>query len=41
MIRFRNFIVHRYEKIDQEIVFDILQNKLNLFEQFIDEIRAS
>lgn len=41
MIRFRNFIVHRYEKIDSEIVFDILKNKLHLFEQFIDEIRSA
>lgn len=40
MIRFRNFIVHRYEKIDGEIIFEILQNKLDLFRRFVDEIRA-
>lgn len=40
MIRFRNFIVHRYEKIDVEIVYTIIKNKLTLFEQFIDEIRS-
>ena len=41
MIRFRNFIVHRYEKVDTEIVYDILQNKLANFRLFIDEIRRS
>ena len=41
MVKFRNFIVHRYEKIDIEIVYSILQNKLVLFESFIDDIRNS
>lgn len=41
MVRFRNFIVHRYEKIDLEIVYGILTTKLNLFEQFIKDIRNS
>jgi len=41
MVRFRNFIVHRYEKIDLEIVYTILKNKLTLFESFIDDIRNS
>lgn len=41
MIRFRNFIVHRYEKIDTDIVFSIIQNKLDFFESFIHEIRKS
>ena len=41
MIRFRNFIVHRYENIDLDIIFNILTNKLNLFTQFVDEIRKS
>jgi len=27
MVRFRNFIVHRYERIDLEIVYGILKNK--------------
>lgn len=39
MVRFRNFIVHRYEKIDIEIVYSIIKNKLNLFESFVDDIR--
>jgi len=39
MVRFRNFIVHRYEKIDLEILFSILKNKLFLFREFIKDIR--
>lgn len=41
MVRFRNFIVHRYEQIDPEIVYSIASRKLNLFAQFVDEIRKS
>ena len=41
MVRFRNFILHRYEKIDLEIVYGILKNKLFLFVDFISEIRKS
>ena len=40
MVKFRNFIVHRYEKIDLEIIYGILKNKLFLFKDFIDEIRG-
>jgi len=40
MIRFRNFIVHRYEKIDTEIVYGILRNKLDVFLEFVDGIRG-
>jgi len=39
MVKFRNFIVHRYEKIDIEIVYSILKNKLSLFDSFINDIR--
>ena len=41
MVKFRNFIVHRYEKIDLEIVYSIIKNKLSLFESFIEDIRNS
>lgn len=41
MIRFRNFIVHRYEKIDLEIIYTIVKNKLPVFRKFIHEIRNS
>lgn len=39
MVKFRNFIVHRYERIDLEIIYNILKNKLSLFREFISEIR--
>ena len=41
MIRFRNFIVHRYEKIDLEIIYAIVSKKLPVFRNFIHEIRNS
>ncbi|MBE0648328.1 MAG: DUF86 domain-containing protein [Bacteroidales bacterium] len=41
MVKFRNFIVHRYERIDMEIIYSILRNKLPLFRHFITEIRES
>mgnify|MGYP002632854804 CR=1 FL=1 len=39
MVKFRNFIVHRYERIDLEIIYNILKNKLFLFREFVEEIR--
>ena len=41
MIRFRNFIVHRYENIDLEIIYNIVSTKLDLFDQFVDELRKA
>lgn len=41
MVRFRNFIVHRYEKIDIEIIYSIIKNNLHLFNQFVSEIRSA
>jgi uncharacterized protein YutE (UPF0331/DUF86 family) len=41
MIRFRNFIVHRYEKIDLDIIYTIVSKKLPVFRDFIHEIRSS
>lgn len=40
MIRFRNFIVHRYENIDPENIAGILANHLGDFDCFIQEIEA-
>ena len=40
MIKFRNFIVHRYENIEPEILFDIISNRLNDYTAFIDEVRV-
>jgi uncharacterized protein YutE (UPF0331/DUF86 family) len=39
MIKFRNFIVHRYEKIDLEIIYATIKNKLPVFREFVDAIR--
>lgn len=39
MVKFRNFIVHRYERIDLEIIYAILKNKLPFFESFVEDIR--
>jgi uncharacterized protein YutE (UPF0331/DUF86 family) len=41
MVRFRNFIVHRYEKVDVEIIYSIIKNNLHLFNQFVKEIRSA
>lgn len=41
MVKFRNFIMHRYEKIDLEIIYGIFKNKLSLFSEFINDIRKS
>ncbi|MFA5864349.1 MAG: DUF86 domain-containing protein [Phycisphaerae bacterium] len=38
LVRFRNLIVHRYEEIDPEIVYNIAKNKLDLFRQFRHEV---
>jgi len=38
MVQFRNFIVHRYERIDALILVDIVNNRLNDFEQFRSEV---
>lgn len=38
MVGFRNLIVHQYEEIDPEIMFDITKNKLDLFRRFRDEV---
>lgn len=40
MVQFRNFIVHRYEQVDQEILIDIVNRRLSDFEKFRDEILA-
>ncbi len=38
IIRFRNFIVHQYEEIDSDILFDIVKTRLGAFRQFRDEV---
>lgn len=41
MVGFRNFLAHDYETIDYEIVYDIIQNKLNEIFQFLKDISNS
>ena len=38
MIRFRNFIVHDYEKVDNAIVYSILTKNLDDIRKFRDEV---
>lgn len=40
MVRFRNFIVHRYERVDVEILANMVNCYLADFEKFRDEILA-
>ncbi len=40
MVRFRNLIVHQYEEVDPEIIFNIATKKLENFRQFRNEIDA-
>jgi uncharacterized protein YutE (UPF0331/DUF86 family) len=40
MVRFRNLIVHQYEEVDPEIIFNIVTKKLENFRQFRNEIDA-
>jgi uncharacterized protein YutE (UPF0331/DUF86 family) len=39
MVKFRNFIVHRYEKIDLEIIYATIKNKLPVFREFVNAVR--
>ncbi|MDI6774735.1 MAG: DUF86 domain-containing protein [Verrucomicrobiota bacterium] len=38
MAQFRNFVVHRYDRIDVEILAEIVNNRLADFERFRDEV---
>lgn len=35
---FRNVLAHEYAKIDYEILFDVLENKISQIENFIDKV---
>ena len=35
MVSFRNLLVHRYEKTDNEVIFDIFKRRLSDFDLFI------
>jgi uncharacterized protein YutE (UPF0331/DUF86 family) len=38
MIRFRNFIVHDYDKVDHAVVYSILKKNLDDIRKFRDEV---
>lgn len=38
IVRLRNLIVHEYEEIEPDLLFDIIQNHLDDFRKFRDEI---
>ena len=38
MVRFRNFLVHNYDRLDESILFDIICNKLHYFGLFKNDI---
>ncbi len=38
MVQFRNFVVHRYDRIDVAILVEIVNNRLGDFERFRDEV---
>lgn len=40
MVRFRNFIVHRYDHIDAGVLVDVVNTRLTDFETFRNEILA-
>ena len=38
MVQFRNFIVHRYEHVDEAVLVDMVNRRLPDFERFRDEV---
>ena len=38
MVRFRNFIVHRYDRVDAAVLVDVVNNQLTVFERFRNEV---
>lgn len=40
MVRFRNFIVHRYDRVDTAVLANVVNNQLAIFEQFRNEVLA-
>lgn len=41
MVKFRNYMVHRYDRVDSGVIYSIVKNKLFLFESFVEDIRKS
>ena len=40
MASFRNMLVHRYEKIDDELVFGIFRERLDDFDLFVSHVKS-
>jgi len=40
MVQFRNFVVHRYERVDNAVLVDMVNRRLVDFECFRNEILA-
>jgi uncharacterized protein YutE (UPF0331/DUF86 family) len=40
MVRFRNYIVHRYERVDAAVLVDVVNQRLPDFDQFRTEVLA-
>ena len=40
MVQFRNFVVHRYEQVDVEVLVDMVNHRLTDFERFRSEVLA-
>ena len=38
MVRFRNLIVHEYEEIDHRILYEVITERLEVFNKFRDEV---
>lgn len=38
MVGMRNILVHRYEKIDPEVIYGVLKKHLDDFQRFIDQV---
>jgi uncharacterized protein YutE (UPF0331/DUF86 family) len=41
MIQFRNFVVHRYERVDSAVLVDILRNRLDDLTAFRNEVAGA
>jgi uncharacterized protein YutE (UPF0331/DUF86 family) len=41
MARFRNLLIHIYEKVTDKIVYEIFQKNLEDFELFVDEVKRA
>ena len=39
LVGLRNILSHQYGKINYDIVYDVLQNKLGIMEEFINRIK--